>query len=128
MTAPAPSCAPDDAEYDPKEVGFLLMSALGHLENCMANDRIGGVGSLVIRRALSVADRELSRLRLLAAPSCAPGEVERLRASISLMVLDAIHQYDNRDGWTAQDLATDATASILAALSPQGLDAKEGGE
>lgn len=54
------------------------------------------------------------------APSCAPGEVERLRAAVKLTVADASHHLRK---WRPHCLE-----ALEAALSPQGLDAKEGGE
>lgn len=63
------------------------------------------------------------------APSCAPGEVERLLAEVKT----AARYVAVGDGYfdlyaTAADAVDAAVDRLAAALSPQGLDAKEGGE
>lgn len=78
--------------------------------------------------------REAAREALAApAPSCAPGEVERLRQVLATTrdyIADAasgaLTYEDSGDGFIA--MAKEDLARLDAALSPQGLDAKEGGE
>lgn len=62
------------------------------------------------------------------APSCAPGEVEQARNLIESIA----RPFPPNCNWEDQARACQAVAeqalTVLAALSPQGLDAKEGGE
>lgn len=80
-----------------------------------------GGGSLALKRVAEniEAGEHISNDNAAPAP-CAPGEVERLRAAVKLTVADASHHLRK---WRPHCLEV-----LEAALSPQGLDAKEGGE